>query len=57
MKEMKFLKPADKAMKSMVSEFPGRNESKRLGSLVSSKIQWPNLYTSDEGSMSLRKFD
>lgn len=31
---MKFLKPTDKAMESMASEFPGRNERERPGSLV-----------------------
>lgn len=34
---MKHLKPVDKAMFCMVSEFPGRNESKRIGILVTYK--------------------
>ena len=41
---MKHLKPVDKAMFCMVSEFEGRNESKRIGSLVSHKTNGRALY-------------
>jgi hypothetical protein len=51
---MNFLKPTDKAMPGMVSEFPGRNTSERISSLVSSKHQWPSLYTAGEGSIPKR---
>jgi len=48
--EMKLLKLVDKAMESMVSEFPGRNESERPDSLVKIKYQWPSLYLRGEGN-------
>jgi hypothetical protein len=49
---MKHLKPVDKAMFCMVSEFAGRNESERIGSLVTLN-QWPSFYVMCEGSIQI----
>ncbi|MBV6466703.1 MAG: hypothetical protein PGMFKBFP_02026 [Anaerolineales bacterium] len=45
------LKPIDKVGVRPVSEYPGRNESERRGSLVKVKNHWPSLSILGEGGI------
>lgn len=53
-RETNYLKLIDKAIIRMVSELPGRNESKRTGGLESEKPRRPSLLLGSEGSMNRR---
>ena len=49
------MKPTDKAIGRMVSELPGRNESKPIGGLETKlKIRRPSPLVRGEGSMTCR---
>ncbi len=48
-RETEALKPIDKAIKRMVSESPGRNESERTGSLENDDIRRPSACWAREG--------
>jgi len=52
--ETKLVKSTDKAILGMVSESPGRNESKPRGGLDRKKVRMPNPLFRGEGSMRCR---
>jgi len=54
-KETELLESIDKAIKRMVSEYPGRNESERIGSFEKFKIWESNPSVLDEGNRYILK--
>src|ERR1700674_4882075 len=53
-RETESLKPIDKAIRRMVSEWPGRNESERTGSLENAYIRRPSVCQAREGNRARR---